>query len=61
MYLMKKSYEIFKKIFHKSFKVALRDGWSGDRNPVGARFSALVQTVSGAHHPPSYTIGTGFI
>jgi len=29
-----------------------------DRIPVGARFSALVQTGPGAH-PASYTMGTG--
>ena len=31
---------------------------SGDRIPVGARFSAPVQTGPGAH-PASYTMGTG--
>jgi len=31
---------------------------TGDRIPVGARFSALVQTGSGAH-PASCTMGTG--
>ena len=30
----------------------LRAGWSGDRIPVGARFSAHVQTGPGAH--PAY-------
>jgi hypothetical protein len=36
----------------------LRDGGSGDRNPVGARFFAPVQAVPGAH--PAYcTLGTG--
>jgi hypothetical protein len=35
-----------------------RAGRSGDRIPVGARFSAPVQTGSGAH-PASYTMGTG--
>ena len=35
----------------------LRAEWSGDRIPVGARFSALVQTGPGAH-PASYTMGT---
>ena len=36
----------------------LRAGWSGDRIPVGARFSAPVQTGSGAHQA-SCTVGTG--
>ena len=35
----------------------LRDGRSGDRIPVGARFSASVQTGPGAC-PVSYTVGT---
>ena len=35
----------------------LRAGQSGDRIPVGARFSALVQTGPW-FHPASYTIGT---
>ena len=34
-------------------------GWSGDRIPVGTRFSAPVQTSPGAH-PASCTKGTGF-
>ena len=33
-------------------------GRSGDRIPVGARFSVLVQTVAAAH-PASCTVGTG--
>jgi hypothetical protein len=37
---------------------SLRAGRSGDRIPVGARFSALVQTDPGAY-PASYTMGTG--
>jgi hypothetical protein len=37
---------------------SLRAGRSGDRIPVGARFSAPNQTSSGAQ-PSSYTIGTG--
>ena len=36
---------------------SLRAGESVDRIPVGARFSALVQTGPGAH-PASYTVGT---
>jgi hypothetical protein len=37
---------------------SLRAGRPGDRIPVGARFSAPVQTGHGAH-PASYTVGTG--
>jgi hypothetical protein len=37
---------------------SLQAGRSGDRIPVGARFSAPIQTGHGAH-PASYTIGTG--
>jgi len=37
---------------------SLRDGRFGGRIPVGARFSAPVQTGPGAH-PASYTEGTG--
>jgi hypothetical protein len=36
----------------------LRDGRSGDRIPVGARFFAQVQTGPEAH-PASCTMGTG--
>jgi len=36
----------------------LRAGRCGDRTPVGARFSAPVQTGPGAH-PASYKMGTG--
>jgi len=36
----------------------LRAGWSGDRIPVGVRFSASLQTGPGAH-PVSCTMGTG--
>ena len=37
---------------------SLRGGWSADRIPVWARFSALAQTGPGAH-PAPYTIGNG--
>jgi hypothetical protein len=37
---------------------SLRDGRSGDRLPVGARFSAPVHIGPGAH-PAPYTMGTG--
>ena len=37
-----------------------RAGRSGDRIPMGSRFSAHVQTAPGAH-PASYTMGTGFV
>ena len=36
----------------------LRAGWSEDRIPVGARFSAPDQTDTEAH-PASHTMGTG--
>ena len=37
---------------------SLRSGLSGDRMPVGARFSAPAPTGHGTH-PASYTMGTG--
>jgi hypothetical protein len=40
------------------YNYSLRPGQSGDRIPVGARFSALVQNGPGAH-TTSYIIGTG--
>jgi hypothetical protein len=36
-----------------------RDGWSGDRIPLGARFSAPVQTGTVAQLSSSYALGTG--
>ena len=38
---------------------SLRAGWSGDQIPVGARFSAPVQTGHGAYSA-SYAMGTGY-
>ena len=45
-------------VYLSRYSDSLRAGLSGDRIPVGARYSALVQTVPGAH-PASYTMGTG--
>jgi hypothetical protein len=44
--------------FTKQNNKSLRAGRSGDRIPVEAKFSTLVQTGPGAH-PASYTMGTG--
>jgi hypothetical protein len=41
-----------------SIATVLLAGRSGDRNPVGARFSTHVQTSPGAQ-TSSYTMGTG--
>jgi len=43
---------------HSWYSDSLRAGRSGARIPVGARFSAPVQTGFGAH-PASCTMGTG--
>ena len=40
------------------FSDSLRAEQSGDRIPVGVRFTAPVQTGPGAH-PASYTMGAG--
>jgi hypothetical protein len=45
--------------FGSQYSDSLKAGQSGDRNLVGARFSALVQTIPGAH-PASYTMGAGY-
>ena len=42
------------------FSDSLKAKWSEDRIPVGAKFSAPVQTSPGAH-PAIYTAGTGFL
>jgi hypothetical protein len=42
----------------RGYSDSLRAGRSGDRIPVGTKFSAPVQTSPGTH-PASYTMGTG--
>ena len=44
--------------FRSRYSDSLRAGWSGDRIPVGARFSTPIQTGPGARSA-SYTMGTG--
>jgi hypothetical protein len=44
----------------RQYSDSLQAGRSGDRIPVGARFSAPVQTGPGAH-PASYTMRTGYL
>ena len=46
-------------LFDVQYSDSLWAGRSGDRIPVGARFSAPVQTSPGAH-PASYTVGTRY-
>ena len=43
-----------------SIRDSLRDGRSGDRNSVGERISAPVQTGSG-EHPASCKVGSGYL
>ena len=43
---------------YSTYGTPLRAGRSGDRIPVGARYSAPVQ-IGPEAHPASYTMGTG--
>jgi hypothetical protein len=51
--------DIFPRGYLSRYSDSLRDGWSGDRIPVGAKFSAPVQNGPGAH-PASYNEYRGF-
>jgi hypothetical protein len=44
-------------IWLSRYRESLRAGWSGNRIPVGARFSAPVQSGRGVQ-PASYTVDT---
>jgi hypothetical protein len=45
-------------VYHNRYSDSLRGLRTGDRIPVGERFSAIIQTAPGIH-PASYTMGTG--
>ena len=50
---------VFYVILIRRYSDSLRAVWSGDRMPVGTRFSAPVQNGPG-DHPASYTMDTGY-
>ena len=50
--------QILLDLHYGRYSDSLRARRSGDQIPVGARFSAPVQTGPGTH-PASYTVGTG--
>jgi len=57
---MPETFGVGGKLIHgySKYSDSLQAGWSGDRIPVGARFSVPIQTSPGAH-PASYAMGTG--